>query len=102
MREFKFLSYEIQNVAVINLNDYWETNNTGIPIYNEDRRMITFRPNTENVNNEFCFQFDDEEPQVFAVGNNRLTIEISPNDNSNIMFNNNGRVFKIFAREREQ
>lgn len=99
MRNFKFLKTE-EEAAIINLNDYWETR-TEVPIFNDDRRMLTFRPNVENVNNEFCFQFDDEEPQVFAVGNNRLTIEIPPNDNGSIIFNKNGRVFKIFARERQ-
>ena len=51
-------------------------------------------------NVEFCFQFDEEEPVVFGNGPNDLHINISPTPNGNVIFNNNGRVFKIFARER--
>ncbi len=50
---------------------------------------------------EFCFQFDDEEPIVFGEGPNDLHIHVSPTPNGNIIFNNNERTFKIFARERE-
>lgn len=50
-------------------------------------------------NVEFCFQFDDEEPVSFGTGTNDLHIHISPTPNGNITFNNNGKVFKIFARE---
>jgi hypothetical protein len=60
--------------------------------------ILTLR-NVENVNNEFCFQFDDEEPFVFARGNSSLTINISPTIDGNISFTHNNRRFKIFARE---
>ena len=51
---------------------------------------------------EFCFQFDDEEPVIIGNGPNNLQINISPTPDGNMTFNDNGRVFKIFAREREQ
>jgi hypothetical protein len=49
---------------------------------------------------EFCFQFGDEEPVVFASGPNDCNIHLSPTSDSNMIFNDNGRVFKLFARER--
>lgn len=48
---------------------------------------------------EFCFQFNDDEPVVFGSGPSELNINISPTPNGNITFNDNGNVFKIFARE---
>ena len=56
---------------------------------------------------EWCFQFDGEEPQVFAWTDVDMVDEepqvqftISNNVDSNIKFTHkNGRVFKIFARE---
>ena len=52
----------------------------------------------ENV--EFCFQFGDEEPVVFASGPNECSIRLGQTTDSNMTFNDNGRVFKLFARER--
>lgn len=52
-----------------------------------------------HVNNEYCFQFDDDEPFVFGSGSENLTLTISPTEGGNISFNHNGRTFKIFARE---
>ena len=57
----------------------------------------TFIP--ENV--EFCFQFGNEEPIVFATGPNECSIRLSPTSNANMTFNDNDRVFKLFARERQ-
>jgi hypothetical protein len=56
---------------------------------------------------EWCFQFDDNEPQVFAWTNAdmenqepQVQFTISNNEHSNITFKHtDGRVFKIFARE---
>lgn len=53
----------------------------------------------ENV--EFCFQFGNEEPVVFAAGPNECTIRLSTTSNANMTFNDNGREFKLFARERQ-
>lgn len=62
--------------------------------------MITFRnPLRFEGNVEFCFQFDDEEPVAFGNGPNNLQFNISPTPDGNIIFNDNGRRFKIFARE---
>ena len=67
----------------------------------EPTNFLTFRQPTFNQNNvEFCFQFDDEEPVTFGHGPNDLHIHVSPTPNGNITFNNNGKTFKIFARER--
>jgi hypothetical protein len=68
----------------------------------EPTQLLTInRPTFVNVNNvEFCFQFDEEEPVVFATGPNECSIQLSPTSDSNIAFNNNGREFKLFARER--
>ena len=64
---------------------------------------ILFQPNTmfnpQDV--EFCFQFGDDEPVVFASGPNECHITISPTNDTNMTFNDNGRVFKLFARERQ-
>jgi hypothetical protein len=53
-----------------------------------------------HTNNEFCFQFDDEEPFVFSNTTGNLTFTITPTDGGNMEFTHNGRRFKIFARER--
>lgn len=50
---------------------------------------------------EFCFQFNDDEPVVFASGNGDCNITISPTTVGNITFNDNNNTFKIFARERQ-
>lgn len=64
--------------------------------------FIVFTPTVFTPNNvEFCFQFDDEEPVVFASGPNECSIRLSPTSNANMTFNDNGRVFKLFARERQ-
>jgi hypothetical protein len=65
-------------------------------------QMSTLRiENNAHVNNEYCFQFDDEDPFVFSIGENDLTLIIQPMNGGNIEFAHNGRRFKIFARERQ-
>lgn len=56
----------------------------------------------EPQNVEFCFQFGDDEPIIFATGPNSCNITLSATSNSNMIFNDNGKVFKLFARERQQ
>lgn len=69
---------------------------------NDDNTQgLIFRLNPiQFANTEFCFQFDDEEPTVFATGNDECRIILQPNDGGNMTFTHNERVFKLFARER--
>jgi hypothetical protein len=55
-------------------------------------------------NCEWCFQFDDNEPYVFAAVENptetpKVTFTINNTSKSTITFTHNDRTFKIFARE---
>ena len=59
--------------------------------------LTRHRFNPENV--EFCFQFGDEDPVVFATGPNECSIRLSPQTDATMTFNNNGKEFKLFARE---
>jgi hypothetical protein len=69
--------------------------------------FLTKIENTVYDNCEWCFQFDDEEPRVFAAAEKpedpieipKVTFTLSNNSNSNIVFSHNGRQFKLFARE---
>lgn len=62
--------------------------------------LTPHRYEPENV--EFCFQFGNEEPVVFAWGPNECSIRLGQTTNSSMTFNDNGRVFKLFARETQQ
>jgi len=63
---------------------------------------LVFKPHRfEPQNVEFCFQFGDDEPVVFANGPNDCSILLSPTNNAEMTFNDNGRIFKLFARERQ-
>jgi hypothetical protein len=55
----------------------------------------TFTP--KNV--EFCFQFGNNEPIVFATGPNECSIRLSPTTNASMLFTDNDKEFKLFARE---
>jgi hypothetical protein len=55
------------------------------------------RFNPQNV--EFCFQFGDEEPVVFATGPNECSIRLSPTSDTSMLFTDNDKEFKLFARE---
>jgi hypothetical protein len=58
--------------------------------------------NFEPTNVEFCFQFGDNDPVVFATGPNECHIRLNPTHDGNMAFNDaNGNVFKLFARQRE-
>jgi hypothetical protein len=53
---------------------------------------------------EWCFQFNDGEPTIFAFTNppqskNELTFTIDNSDQSAMIFTNKDGQFKIFARE---
>lgn len=62
------------------------------------REISIYQPRRFN-NFEFCFQFDDNDPISFGTSNQDLHITVSPTENGEIIFNDNQRVFKIFARE---
>ena len=64
------------------------------------QQLTLTRTRFEDV--EFCFQFDDGEPVVFGTGPNECNIRLSPQTDTNMTFtDNDGRVFKLFARERQ-
>ena len=65
----------------------------------EPTQILTLtRPTFQNV--EFCFQFGDNEPTVFATGPNECSIRLSPTPDGNVTFRSNeGSTFKLFARE---
>lgn len=68
----------------------------------DETPRLYFTPRGFGIENvEFCFQFGDDEPVVFAYGPNECSIRLSPTSNSEMTFNDNGRVFKLFARERQ-
>jgi hypothetical protein len=55
---------------------------------------------------EWCFQFDEDEPQIFAWTNEgdtneepMVTFTITNSENSYINFNKDGKHFKLFVRE---
>ena len=69
----------------------------------DEKPTLCFTPHRyEPENVEFCFQFGDDEPVVFASGPNECSIRLNPTNNTEMTFNDNGRVFKLFAREIQQ
>ena len=76
-------------------NDYFTTLNL------EPMQVLSLRPYVAMNNVEFCFQFNDGEPIVFATGPNECHITINPTNGGNMTFTDNDRTFKLFARERE-
>jgi hypothetical protein len=63
---------------------------------------ILFTPTTFTpANVEFCFQFGNNEPVIFATGPNECSIRLSPTSDANMIFTDNDREFKLFARERQ-
>lgn len=66
----------------------------------EPTQILSLRPYRVIDNVEFCFQFNDEEPIVFATGPNECHITINPTVDGNMTFTDNDRTFKLFARER--
>ena len=52
---------------------------------------------------EWCFQFFNNEPEVFAFSNEgepagNLSIELKPLEGEGLSFNHNGMAFRIFPR----
>jgi len=66
----------------------------------DETPTFLFQPHTftpENV--EFCFQFGNNEPIVFATGPNECSIRLSPTSDTSMLFTDNDKEFKLFARE---
>ena len=63
------------------------------------QQLVLTRFMSDNV--EFCFQFDNNEPVVFATGPNECHIRLNPQSDTNMIFTDiNNNTFKLFARER--
>jgi hypothetical protein len=65
---------------------------------------ITIKSHTV-TNVEWCFQFDDDEPHVFAIaGGNipQLTFEMGDDKSTSVVFKKDNKVFKLFARKKEK
>ena len=61
-------------------------------------------PQSEIQQAEWCFQFFDNEPVVFAYSksetdSSNLVIELRPTQDDTLTFQQNGMTFKIFPRE---
>jgi hypothetical protein len=68
----------------------------------EPTQLLTLTRNPQHIENvEFCFQFGDNEPVVFATGPNECQIRLSPQTDANMTFTDNDREFKLFARQRQ-
>jgi hypothetical protein len=69
------------------------------------QKSIVFLPiptrEIRSENYEFCFQFDDNEPVLIGEGPNELNITINSSPFGYMTFNDNGRIFKLFARQRQ-
>lgn len=72
-----------------------------------DTKLNLIEP-TVYENCEWCFQFDNDEPYVFAstTGNvfasadePKITLTLNNNSESNFIFTYNEKTFKLFARE---
>jgi hypothetical protein len=62
-------------------------------------------PETQPIKDaEWCFQFFNNEPVVFAWSNEAeepspLTLQLEPNEGEGLNFQQSGMIFKIFPRE---
>lgn len=95
MKPFKFLN----NNKDATLSRYSLT-----PVNQDFYTTLTISPNsglttinTTNTLREYCFQFNDSEPIVFASGRDPLTITLSSNE-TNMTFTDNNNTFKLFSR----
>jgi hypothetical protein len=80
---------------------FFNQNDNGYSLVLEPMQQLTLLGPRQHTNNEYCFQFDGEEPFVFGMGNDPLTLTIDSTTQGFIVFENNGRSFKLFARERQ-
>jgi hypothetical protein len=70
----------------------------------EKKGKIELTPSKEFEQAEWCFQFFESEPVVFAFSQaddnpGSLVLEIKPNEDQGLVFIKDGMEFKIFARE---
>lgn len=81
-----------------------ENENNSFLFTNNNIGLFTINNTVTFNQTEWAFQFDDEEPRVFASQQEEpnLTITLNNTNNASIEFTNNNRRFKIFARERQQ
>jgi hypothetical protein len=91
MKNFKFLSG----------NSNYLLTRYGVTTVNPNFYSTISVTNTNNTNNQFCFQFNDSEPIVFGNGQHPLSLTINDNT-SNITFtDNNNNTFTLFSRPNE-
>lgn len=95
MKPFKFLTNNEDTI----LSRYLVT-----PVNQTFYTTLTISPtgglttiNTTNTIYDYCLQFNNDEPVVFATGRDPLTITLSENQ-SNITFNDNNNTFTLFSR----
>lgn len=93
-------------MGLLNSFKFGRDNDTGdnFRLVTDNIPLLTIQPTVIFQNTEWVFQFDDEEPTVFASQQDEpnLTIMLNNTNNASIEFTNNNRRFKIFARERQQ
>ena len=70
----------------------------------QDAGSVEITKPTPILDSEWCFQFFDNEPVVFAyakseTGSSNLVIELRPVVDDTLTFQQNGMSFKIFPRE---
>jgi hypothetical protein len=84
------------------MNFKFLTGNQDMFINLEPTQLLTLTRNVQTIEDvEFCFQFDDNEPVVFATGPNECQIRLTPQTDANMTFTDDGREFKLFARQRQ-
>ena len=81
-----------------------ENEDNSFLLTNNNQTFLTINNTVMFNQTEWVFQFDEEEPTVFATQQEEpnLTITLNNTSNASIEFTNNNRRFKIFARERHQ
>jgi hypothetical protein len=73
-------------------------------VQTQDTEFQLVEPTKEIQQAEWCFQFFDNEPVVFAYAkseteSSNLVIELRPVGDDTLIFQQNGMSFKIFPRE---
>lgn len=84
------------------MNFKFLTGNQDMFLNLEPTQLLTLTRNVQTIEDvEFCFQFNDNEPVVFATGPNECHIRLTPQTDANMTFTDNDREFKLFARQRQ-